>query len=200
MHRRSPGRGALETALAAGSAVGYSPRPRERCCAPEIRRQEDDGLLSRRVTMSGRCGFFACICLAVALAVGCEAALREMKLPGGPPTTGELQAESRMADRQRERYRETQDATALRWLLAKRIRSGMTLAEVNRELGQDGSRRYEDSRFKARNIGVQRTDETWEWGPDKHGATYLLFFRNDRLVNYEPSQYDDSADEAGSFE
>jgi len=146
--------------------------------------------------MSGRCGWLVG---AVLVAAGCQAGYRDFKLPG-IPSPEELQAESRTADKQRERYRRTQDAAAFRWLLAKRIRTGMTLAEVNRELGQDGNRRYGDARFKARNVGVQATDETWEWGPDKDGTTYMLFFRNDRLVNFEPSQYDDSADDAMKFD
>jgi hypothetical protein len=150
--------------------------------------------------MSGRCGLAVCAVLAVTATTGCEIALRSLKLPGGPPTSGELEAEAQQAGRQRKRFRETQDAAALRWLLAKRVRTGMALAEVNRELGQDGNRRYEDAKFKARNIGVRQTDETWEWGPDKNGTTYVLFFRNDRLMNFDPSQYDDSDDDSDSFE
>lgn len=150
--------------------------------------------------MSGRCGFFACAALAVLAAVGCESVLRTIKLPGGPPTIAELRAEAQLADKQRKRFRRALDPAAFRWLLANRVRSGMTLGEVNRELGQDGNRRYEDAQFKARNIGVQRTDETWEWGPDKEGTTYILFFRNDRLTGFDPSQYDDSRDDSSSSE
>jgi hypothetical protein len=149
--------------------------------------------------MFGRCGLLVCAGMVAAAAVGCLPNYPYIKLPG-ELSPEDLQAASRTADKQRERYRGTQEAAAFRWLLAKRIHTGMTLAEVNRELGQDGSRRYEDARFKARNIGVQTTDETWEWGPDKDGTTYMLFFRNDRLVNFEPSQYDDSADDATKFD
>ena len=71
----------------------------------------------------------------------------------------------------------------------------MTLSEVNRVIGQDGHRRWNDAQFKSRNAGVLTTDESWTWGPDEKGTSYILFFRNDRLVNFEPSLYDGADDE-----
>ena len=126
---------------------------------------------------------------------GCESGLRNLKIPG-VSSQAELAAETRLEAKKRDRFQESKSPEAIRWLLSKRIQTGMTLSEVNRVIGQDGLRRWNDAQFKSRNAGVLATDETWAWGPDEKGNSYFLFFRNDRLVNFDPSLYVETGDES----
>ena len=141
--------------------------------------------------MFGRCVLLVVVAAAIS---GCESGFRNIKLPGFS-SQAEVAAETRSAAKQRDRFQESQSSEAIRWLLSKRISNGMTLSEVDHVIGQDGQRRWNDAQFKSRNAGVIATDESWEWGPDEKGMSYILFFRNDRLVNFEPSLYDNAGEE-----
>ncbi|MFQ5732397.1 MAG: hypothetical protein ACE5KM_10655 [Planctomycetaceae bacterium] len=135
------------------------------------------------------------LAIVCAVLTGCGGGLQKMKLPG-IPNAEQLQAAEREEHRQSEKYQTSGDRKAFRWLLANRVRQGMTLDEVNRILGRDGKRVYEDARYKALTEGVRRSDETYQWrGAEK---SFILFFRNERLVNHKPSQYADA--EPTSFE
>lgn len=124
----------------------------------------------------------------VAVAAGCEGGLNNVKLPG-IPTAAELRAVEEKADAYRLEFRTKKSPTAIRWLLANRVEQGMSLTEVNQQLGEDGELVDNDAGFKERNIAFQITDETYRWGPDADGHPYILFFRKDRLVNFDPKEY-----------
>ncbi len=96
------------------------------------------------------------------------------------------------ADKRRERYLEHRDAKALRWLLANGVYAGMSVAEVNRELGEDGEREFNDLRFKNDGSKLRADDIVYRWGPDSEGNNYYLGFRNDRLVNFNPDEFRDA--------
>jgi len=129
------------------------------------------------------------LCAGLALCTGCESGLKNVKLPG-IPTAEELEAETDKAEQERQRYRTEHDPQAIRWLLANRVRQGMTLEQVNRILGEDGQRLYNDAHLKNRTTGTRLTDVTYQWGPDSDGQVYVLFFRNDRLLNFNPGDYE----------
>ena len=95
----------------------------------------------------------------------------------------------------RSRFQQEGDADALRWLLANRIASGMSLFEVAEVLGSKGERVWNDHQFKVGAGRYQETDETYKWGPDSSGSSVYLVFRDGNLVNYDPRQYRQSANE-----
>ena len=122
--------------------------------------------------------------------VGCE---------GGPagvfsslrPTTdessvGQLEAEYR------EKYLTERDPEALRWLLANKVRQGMSVAEVNGVLGEDGQREFDDARLKAGNNAYRADDLTYRWGPDSSGRAVFLMFRDRKLLNFDPQEFADA--------
>ena len=132
-----------------------------------------------------------CVLTALLFALGCEggpAGLNRVKLPG-IPSADELEAAGRKAARKRREFRETKSPESIRWLLANRVKQGMSLSDVNNALGEDGELVENDASMKKRNLGFLLTDETRRWGPDVDGVNYILFFRKDRLVNHDPSSY-----------
>ena len=137
---------------------------------------------------------------AACLLCGCEGGLHQMLTIPGFPSASQLQAQSLEEDKMRREFQETRNPAAIRWLLANRVKQGMSVGEVNGVLGCDGKRRYEDAQFKSRNIGVLASDETYAWGPDHDGSPYMLFFRNDHLVNYDPAQFADADAATLSFD
>lgn len=89
----------------------------------------------------------------------------------------------------REKYLTTGDTRAIRWLLANSIDEGMEVDEINRILGQDGELETADRFVKTGKITYHVDDVTYRWGPDDHGKTYFLVFRDGKLVNFEPAHY-----------
>ena len=118
---------------------------------------------------------------------GC-AVLSEIKLPG-IATASELNDEFRKEQKYRREYQETGSPEAIRWLKAHRIKPGMTIGTVNEILGEDGRRVYDDTRFKSHGGHYRAGDETYKWGPDAEGSSHLLMFRSDRIVNYDPQEF-----------
>lgn len=114
--------------------------------------------------------------------------LQSLKIPGIPDPAA-AEAEAQKAREQRRLYQSEKDPRAIRWLLGHRLKQGMQRGLVNRILGEDGERRYNDAALKERNDGSRLSDETYQWGPDAEGNSYVLFFRNDRLVNFNPKDY-----------
>jgi len=96
---------------------------------------------------------------------------------------------------QRRRFREERDPDAMRWLLANRIASGMTSAEVEQIFGETGEREFNDRWLKASNGLYHEEDVVYKWGPDRNGRTVYLAFREGRLVNFDPEEYRSSATE-----
>ncbi len=89
----------------------------------------------------------------------------------------------------RREYQETHSAAAMQWLLANCVHSGMTLEEVNRVLGEEGVREYDDLPIKT-NGGFYRADDVvYRWGPDNQGHSVYLVFRDGRLVNFDPDEF-----------
>lgn len=103
-------------------------------------------------------------------------------------------AESGVRDEEihRQRYQRDRDPDDLHWLLANRIESGMTVSEVGRTIGEEGRQVYDDGWIKRGGGYYQSGDKAWKWDPDRNGQSLILVFREGRLVNFDPTQYDQS--------
>lgn len=88
-----------------------------------------------------------------------------------------------------QRFQVDRDPESLNWLLAHTVQSGMSVAAVEAALGETGQR-YDDARELRSNAGhYQETDVAFQWGPDTGGRSIILFFREGKLVNFEPEEF-----------
>lgn len=97
-------------------------------------------------------------------------------------------------EQHRRNYQSDRDPADLRWLLANRISSGMSVSEVGRVIGEDGRRLYDDNWIKNGGGYYQTGDEAWKWEQDRNGQSLILVFREGRLVNFDPSDYQEPSD------
>jgi len=88
-------------------------------------------------------------------------------------------------ERHREQYLATHDSEHIRWLLNNRVQNGMSKGDVDRVVGEDGERVFDDQKVLT-SESVYRTDDlVYSWGPDREGNVYMLVFRDNRLINFE---------------
>lgn len=78
------------------------------------------------------------------------------------------------------------DPESLDWLLRNSIESGMSVEEVNSALGDTGEKLEHDGQYKNTGGLYQTSDKGYRWGPDRRGRSVTLFFREGRLVNFNP--------------
>lgn len=95
----------------------------------------------------------------------------------------------REEDTQRLRFREERDPAAMRWLLANRVRTSMTVEDVEQVFGEPGIREVGDRWIKKSNGLYHEGDVIYKWGPDSEGHTIYLAFRDGHLVNFEAEEY-----------
>ena len=113
------------------------------------------------------------------------------------PDIGDMFGEKsglRDEEEHRRNFQSTRDPADLRWLLANRISSGMSVSEVGRIVGEEGRRVYDDNWIKKGGGYYQSGDEAWKWEQDRNGQSLILVFRESRLVNFDPSDYEKEAD------
>lgn len=89
----------------------------------------------------------------------------------------------------RQKFLTERDPEAFRWLLAHRIHNEMTHDEVANELGESGERRNDDREYKTNGGFYQTTDVGYQWGPDREGHSVVLFFRDGKLVHFNPNDF-----------
>ena len=121
------------------------------------------------------------------LPIGCES-LHDAGVPG---TEAFIDSGSRAAEEEAHRrmYQEQRSPAAMQWLLAHRVHSGMSVADVGGIFGEEGVREYNDLSIKT-NGGHYRTgDQIYRWGPDSSGQTVYLVFRDGNLVNFDPNEF-----------
>jgi hypothetical protein len=94
----------------------------------------------------------------------------------------------------RQRYQNSRNPEDLRWLLANRISSGMSVSEVGRIIGQEGRRLYDDTWIKKGGGYYQSGDKAWKWEQDRNGQSLILVFREGQLVNFDPADYSEEQD------
>ena len=95
----------------------------------------------------------------------------------------------REEETQRQRFREERDPAAMRWLLANRVHTSMTVEDVEQVFGEPGVREVGDRWIKKSNGLYHEGDVIYKWGPDNEGHTVYLAFRDGHLVNFEPDDY-----------
>lgn len=129
--------------------------------------------------------FFCLGLLALAISgLGCEKGLNA-NWPIATPAE-----QFREEEQKRQQYITKGESEAIRWLLKNRISSGQTLDEVNQMLGQDGIREYNDGQIKNNGGTFRQSDEVFKWGPDADGNSYMLVFRERKLVNFNRDDYE----------
>jgi len=130
--------------------------------------------------------------LLAAVVCGCGT----ISVPNLPDMSNMFGAKSSIRDEEvhRQRYQKDRDPAELRWLLANRIKSGMSVAEVGRTLGEDGHQLFNDDWIKTGGGYYQSGDKAWKWEQDRNGQSLILVFREGRLVNFDASTYKLKAD------
>lgn len=91
----------------------------------------------------------------------------------------------------RKDYQTTRSRRAMRWLLANKVESGMSLQEVNSMLGEQGELDESAGHLK-RGSGYRVDDKVYHYGPDDSGRALYLIFRDEKLVNFSPERFADS--------
>ena len=120
---------------------------------------------------------------------GCES-LYDAGVPGMERFV-DLKSRAAEEEQHRRSYQVDKSPEALQWLLANRVDAGMTLAEVNRILGEEGVREFSDSWIKTKGGHYHSGDTAYKWSSDSEGKTLYLVFRDGRLVNFDRSAFRD---------
>ncbi|MBC8114644.1 MAG: hypothetical protein H7062_09725 [Candidatus Saccharimonas sp.] len=89
---------------------------------------------------------------------------------------------------QRQKFMNERDPDAFRWLLTHRIHNEMTVEQVAHVLGESGERRFDDREYKTNGGFYHMTDVGYQWGPDRKGHTVVLYFRDGKLINFDPAE------------
>jgi hypothetical protein len=118
---------------------------------------------------------------------GCQL-MYDLRIPGSEYYVSGSGDQARNAQ-WREKFRSDGDPEALRKLLANNLENGMPLKQVNDVLGQPGVREFDDERFRVNSVVYQSGDVAYRWGPDRNGRSVILFFREDRLVGFDASEF-----------
>jgi hypothetical protein len=121
--------------------------------------------------------------LLILLSLGCAEDGRQL-FQTGPSASVDADTEAH-----RGRYQQERAQDAARWLLANRVKQGMSPRDVAEIFGEQGERIYEDEWLKTDAGQYQVGDETYKWGPDDHGTSYYLMFRAGRLANFDAEQF-----------
>jgi hypothetical protein len=95
----------------------------------------------------------------------------------------------RTEEEHRKEYIATHSRKSMRWLLAHRVNTGMSYQNVCHVLGEDGKREERDRWLKTGGVNIRIDDEVYSFGPDSDGRILYLFFRDDRLINFEPEEF-----------
>ena len=130
-------------------------------------------------------GLWLCFCCV--LAAGCESLdTAGVSLTARPADDG---SGSRSEEQYRRQYQTSRDPEAMRWLLAHRIESGMSVVDVNHVLGEEGTRALNDRWVKTNGGHYRSGDVVYKWGPENQGKSVYLVFRDGHLVNFDPNEY-----------
>jgi hypothetical protein len=147
------------------------------------------GLRARSTGMSTGKGLLlaGALCAAATSFLGCTATgkttpqLLGKASPDDPP--------KKTPDSERRRYQVDRDPAAMRWLLAHCVHRAMTVKEINDALGEDSVRVHDDTWVKRGN-GYREDDTVYRWGPDKNGRNVYLVFREGKLINFDPKEFE----------
>lgn len=127
----------------------------------------------------------ATLCLFSSLAIAASGCGSPPVLPG---FAREDVSKQQVAEYQ-QRFLIDGDPKALDWLLAHRIENGMSVEEVSSVLGDSGEKLEQDGQYKNKGGFYQTTDQGYRWGPDRQGRSVTLFFREGRLIQFDPDEF-----------
>jgi hypothetical protein len=95
----------------------------------------------------------------------------------------------RTEEEHRTDYVKTHSSKSMRWLLYHCVRQGMSYKDVSHNLAEEGERVSNDPTLKTGGANIRIDDEVYKFGPDDQGHELYLFFRDDRLINFDPSEF-----------
>jgi hypothetical protein len=123
--------------------------------------------------------------LACAGLAGCGG-LPKFTLPGlGSPRDA---ATEQALSEYRYQFQVDRSPEAFNWLLTHCIENGQSVAEVGQVLGETGEREFSDRAMKSHSGHYLETDTGYRWGPDANGRSVVLFFRDGKLVHFDPDE------------
>ncbi len=89
------------------------------------------------------------------------------------------------AEKQREEFLIERTEESIKWLLSNLAKNGMSKGDIDRIIGEQGERVFDDTDILSGD-GLYRSDDlVYSWGPDKQGHSYMLVFRDNKLINFE---------------
>lgn len=95
-------------------------------------------------------------------------------------------------EQHRTRYFKSRDREELYWLLRHEVESGMSYEDVCHAIGQNGVPEKHDTWVKTNGGNYQLGDHVYAFGPDNQGQTVYLVFRENKLVNFDPTEFSSS--------
>lgn len=139
--------------------------------------------VSRRLAMAAMAGV-----LAIGTFIGCSRL--DLQSPDPLGIFPRVDAVSpQQANSRRSEFQIDRSSQALSWLLAHQVENGMTVAAVNEVLGESGELFRNDQSLKNNAGQYHQTDVGYRWGPDASGRSVVLFFRDGKLVNFDPEEF-----------
>ena len=93
------------------------------------------------------------------------------------------------ASEHRQKFMNERDPDSFRWLLTHGIHNEMTVEQVAHVFGESGERRLDDREYKTNGGYYHMTDVGYQWGPDRKGHTVVLYFRDSKLINFDPAEF-----------
>ena len=95
---------------------------------------------------------------------------------------------ARTEEEHRQEYISTHSPESMRWLLSHCVEMGMSYKKVCHIMGEDGTLETGDRRLLADGGNYRVGDEMYAFG-DSRGKIVYLAFREDRLVNFDRSEF-----------
>jgi hypothetical protein len=120
--------------------------------------------------------------------VGCQT-LHNAGVPGLDMYVKRDPAEIAKEESHREQFAVHRDHKSFYWLLANKVSNGMSLPQVEEEIGEPGEHTTEFNMLKSDGI-YQTTDNAYRWGPDNKGFSAIIFFRDNHVVGFNGSDYE----------
>lgn len=99
------------------------------------------------------------------------------------------QPNPKLEEQHREEYAATHNPQAMRWLLSHCVEMGMSYKKVCQIMKEEGTPVMGDKSLLSGGGNYRVGDEVYAFGPDTNGKTVYLVFRDDRLVNYDRSEF-----------
>lgn len=117
---------------------------------------------------------------------GCETAGWNGRL--SEAFSGNSTRDSELEEQHRSAYVQHRTRDDLFWLLANRVETGMTVAEVAVVLGENGEKEPKGQWVRQGDYRID--DEIYRYGPDSGGQSVYLVYREGRLVNHSRENFD----------